>query len=219
MTQMDGGASCWFRGGRMANRLPSITITGADGLIELLKSMPEKQILPAVNKGMRAVGMKTIRKARTHLKTGSGVETGQYRKSLGIRALKTYKRECRVVMYLGPRRGFAISKRRRKHDPFHIGHLLEYGHRIAGSGAAPKGASDYGMTTVFRRGKERSAISTNRTAGYVRPIPHLRPAVDSSKSDFNKQMIEKIGDVLRKAKAKADKAALPTMEWPVGYGK
>lgn len=201
----------------MANRLPTITLTGADGLIELLRQLPEKAILPAVNKGMRAVGMKTMRKAKSHLAKGSGVETGQYRKSLGIRSLKTYKREGRVVMYMGPRRGFGIVRRNRKHDPFAIGHLLEFGHRIAGSSAAPEGASDYGMTTVFRRGKERSAIRTNKTAGYVRPIPHLRPAVDANKSEFNKQMVEKIRSVLEKAKAKSDAAAhratLPTREW------
>lgn len=201
----------------MANRLPSITLTGADGLIELLQTLPEKQLLPAVNKGMREVGMKTMRKAKSYLAKGSGIETGAYRKSLGIRWLKTYKQEKRVVMYLGPRRGFGIQKRGRNHDPFFIGHFLEFGHRVAGSGEAAAGASDYSTSILFRRKKTRTVIITNKNSGYVRPIPHLRPAVNANKDEFNKQMIAKISAVLNKAKAKSEAAAyratLPTREW------
>jgi HK97 gp10 family phage protein len=170
----------------MANRLPSITITGADGLIDLLRTLPEKQILPAVNKGMRAVGSKTIRDAKKYLKRNHGLDTGQMKKSLGVRKIKTYKREGRVVMYIGPRRGFGIVKKNgKKHDPFYIAHLVEFGHRIAvGASGRP----------------ENGPVAT--VGGIVRPRPFLRPAVDANKGEFNKQMAEKIRSVLAKAKAR-----------------
>jgi hypothetical protein len=157
----------------MANRMPSVTLTGADGLIELLRTLPEKQILPAVNKGMRAVGTKTTRDARTYLRKNHGLDTGQLKKSLGVRKVLTFKRQGRVVMYLGPRRGFGITKaNKKKHDPFHIAHLVEFGHRIAGSDGKMV------MAKAF-----------------------LRPAVDKNRSEFNRQMIEKLRSVLEKAKA------------------
>jgi hypothetical protein len=176
----------------MANRMPTITLTGADGLIELLRTFPEKQLLPAVNKGMRAVGSKTISKAKSYLRKGYGLDTGMLKKSLGIRKIKTYKREGRVVMLLGPRRGFAIGAAlrakvggRKGHDPYSIAHLVEFGHKIAGS--------------------SKSVMSK----------PFLRPAVDANRNEFNKQMIEKLRGVLEKAKVKAERAALPVREWPV----
>jgi hypothetical protein len=162
----------------MANRMPSVTISGADGLIELLRLLPEKEILPAINKGMREVGSKTIRDARKHLRKGHGLDTGQLKKSLGVRKIKTYKRQGRVVMYLGPRRGFQIGAAlrskvggRKGHDPFSIAHLVEFGHKIAGSG--------------------RSVMSK----------PFLRPAVDKNKGEFTRQMSEKVLKVLKKARA------------------
>jgi HK97 gp10 family phage protein len=186
----------------MANRLPSITITGADGLIDLLRTLPEKQILPAVNKGMRAVGSKTIRDAKKYLKRNHGLDTGQMKKSLGVRKIKTYKREGRVVMYIGPRRGFGIVKKNgKKHDPFYIAHLVEFGHRIAvgASGRPEKGVK-------FRRTKYQQLTNPNgpvaTVGGIVRPRPFLRPAVDANKGEFNKQMAEKIRSVLAKAKAR-----------------
>jgi hypothetical protein len=103
-----------------------ITLTGADGLIELLRTLPEKQLLPAVNKGMRAVGSKTTRDARKDLYKGHGVRTGATKKSLGVRKIKTYKREGRVVMYIGTRRGFRLTLPSGKaHDPFYIAHFVE----------------------------------------------------------------------------------------------
>jgi hypothetical protein len=158
--------------------MPSVTISGADGLIELLRLLPEKEILPAVNKGMRAVGSKTIRDARTHLRKGHGLDTGQLKKSLGIRKIKTYKAQGRVVMYLGPRRGFRIGAAlqakvggKKGHDPYTIAHLVEFGHKIAGS--------------------SKSVMSK----------PFLRPAVDKNKGEFTRQMTEKVLSVLKKARA------------------
>lgn len=107
-------------------KIPGVTITGADGLIELLQTLPEKELLPAVNKGMRAVGSKTTREARRDLYKGHGVITGATKKSLGVRKIKTYKREGRVVMYIGTRRGFRVTLPSGKaHDPFYIAHLVE----------------------------------------------------------------------------------------------
>ncbi len=103
-----------------------IEFTGADGLIELLQTLPEKQLLPAVNKGMRAVGSKTTRDARKDLYKGHGVITGATKKSLGVRKIKTYKAQGRVVMYIGTRRGFRLTLPSGKaHDPFYIAHFVE----------------------------------------------------------------------------------------------
>lgn len=157
----------------MPNRLVSMELTGADGLIDLLRTLPEKEILPAASQGMRASGTKTMRDARKHLRKGHGVETGQYRKSLGVRSIKIFKREGRIVMYTGPRRGYGITKaNKKKHDPFYIGHLLEYGHRIAGS------------------------------SDIVQPIRHLRPAVDANKADYPRQIETKVRARLEKVKAR-----------------
>lgn len=186
----------------MANRLPRIELTGADGLIDLLRTLPAKRLLPEISKGMRAVGSKTMRAARSYLRKGHGLDTGYLRKSLGVRKVKTYKKEGRVVMFLGPRRGFrGLTSAHRMHDPFYIAHLVEFGHRIAGSGAAPAGASGY---QLYLRGNKRkkNVFYTFAVAGYVQPKPFLRPAVDANKSEFNKQMAEKIRSVLSKAKAK-----------------
>jgi hypothetical protein len=123
------------------------------------------------------------------------------KKSLGIRKLKTYKAQGRVVMYLGPRRGFGITKKNgKKHDPFYIAHLVEFGHRIAvgSSGRPEKGVK-------FRRTKYQQITNpggpTAKVGGVVQGKPFLRPAVDANKSEFNKQMVEKLRDVLTKAKA------------------
>jgi hypothetical protein len=187
----------------MANRLPSITITGADGLIDLLRTLPEKQILPAVNKGMRAVGTKTIRDARMHLKKNHGLDTGQLKKSLGVRKIQTYKAEGKVIMFLGPRGKFAIihPKTKKKHDPFYIAHLVEFGHRIAigrSRGSEKNVAFARLRRGVLKLGKGKTAAWTG---GFVTGKPFLRPAVDANKNEFNKQMAEKIRAVMEKAKA------------------
>ena len=187
----------------MANSIPRIEFTGADGLIELLRSLPEKQLLPAVNKGMRAVGSKTIRDARKHIKKGHGYDTGQLKKSLGVRKILTIKKESKVIMYLGARGKFAIThpKTKKKHNPFFIAHLVEFGHRIAigRSGGSEKNVAFARLRLgVLKLGKGKTAAWTG---GFVRARPFLRPAVDGNKNEFNKQMVQKITDVLKKAKA------------------
>lgn len=169
---------------------------------EVLENLSNKEIYAAVQKGMRNVGTKTTRAARRHLRKNHGLDTGQMKKALGIRALKVYRREARVVMWLGPRKGYAIKKKGNKnHDPFYIAHLVEFGHRIAGAEVIAKGASDY---TVQKIGK-KTLIGTRQTHGYVKPYPFLRPAVDQNKTEFTNQMVAKIRDVLTKARAKSGK--------------
>jgi HK97 gp10 family phage protein len=160
----------------MANQLPSISIEGGKELKDLLYGLSNKEIFSAAQKGLRAVGTKTARAARTHLRKNHGLDTGQMKKSLGIRALKTYKMDGRIVMFLGPRRGFSIPKRggKKNHDPFYIAHLVEFGHAIAGT-----------------------------SGGRVKPYPFLRPAVDQNKSEFKNQMIAKVRESLLKTWAKA----------------
>lgn len=183
------------------HRYPTITLSGADGLIELLQTLPEKKLLPAIAQGMRAVGSKTMRDARKHLRKDYGLDTGQLRKSLGVRKVMTVKRELKVIMYLGPRRGFGIvhPKTKKKHDPFYIGHLVEFGHRIAvgASGRPEKGVR---FTRISAKGRTYR-VGTAVSGGIVKARPFLRPAVDANKNEFNKQMAEKIRDVIQKAQA------------------
>jgi hypothetical protein len=184
----------------MANQMARVEITGADGLIELLQTLPEKQLLPAISKGLRAVGSKTIRDARKRLTKNHGLDTGALKRSLGVRKVLTLKKESKVIMYLGPRRGHATTKKGgKKHDPFFIGHLVEFGHRIAvgRSGGGEKGVR-------FERRNKRGAIyraGTATSGGMVKPRPFLKPAVEANKGEFNKQMVDKITAVITKARA------------------
>jgi hypothetical protein len=183
----------------MANRLPVITITGIHELKELLTGFTDKEILPAIQQGMRFVGTKTTRDARRHLSKGRGLISGALKRSLGVRKVKTYRREGRVVMWLGPRRGFHVGThilgnkmitktgyRSPKnpnaisaHDPFSIAHLIEFGHE--------------------------KVLWGRRTGGHVRAIPFLRPAVDINRPVFVSHMRQKLRDVLVKAKARRGK--------------
>jgi hypothetical protein len=183
----------------MANKLPAITITGVHELKELLDGFTDKEILPAVQQGMRFVGTKTTRDAKRHLSKGRGLLSGAFKRSLGVRKIKTYRREGRVVMYLGPRRGYHVgthtlgNKRITKtgyrspknpnaisaHDPFSIGHLIEFGH----------------VKVLWGR----------RTGGRVRAIPSLGPAVDLNRPVFVSHMRKKLHDVLVKARARRGK--------------
>jgi hypothetical protein len=184
------------------HRYPAITLTGADGLIELVRTLTEKQLLPAINKGMRAVGSKTMRDARKHLRKGHGLDTGQLRKSLGVRKIMTIKKEGKVLMYLGPRRKFAITHpvTKKKHDPFFIGHLVEFGHRIA-VGKSGRGEKGVRFERVSQKTGNVYRTGTAVSGGIVKGKPFLRPAVDANKSEFNRQMAAKIRDVLTKARA------------------
>lgn len=180
----------------MPNRLPSITIEGGKELADLLQGLADKEILSAVRKGMRAVGTKTMRDARKHLHKNHGLDTGQMRKSLGIRKILTYKAQGKVVMYVGPRKGFAITHpvKKRNHDPFFIAHLVEFGHKIAQGGTLDR----------YKNGKIVK-YGTGRAVGQVKAYPFLRPAVDGNRTEFANQMAAKIKDVLTKARAKRGK--------------
>lgn len=107
--------------------MPRIEITGTAGLIELLQTLPEKQLLPAIAKGLRDVGSKTTRDARKRLTKGHGLDTGATKRSLGVRKVVTIKKELKVICYMGTRRGHALihPRSKRKHDPFFIAHLVE----------------------------------------------------------------------------------------------
>lgn len=172
----------------MANRLPSITISGGPELAALLKDLGDKEILSAASKGLRAAGTKTMGRAKKKLARGHGLESGQLKRSLGVRKVKTYKKEGKVVLFMGPRKGFYAgpatrakqkSKGKRQsregHDPFYIAHLVEFGHKASG---------------MFAHGQD------------PRPRPFLRPAVDESKGDFEREVAEKVKSVLEKAKAR-----------------
>ncbi len=95
------------------------------------------------------------------------------------------------MLYMGPRKGFAVgpaqrakatSKGKRQgsdgHDPFYIAHLVEFGHKASGR---------------FKNAKDPL------------PKPFLRPAVDASKGDFEKELATKVKAVLEKARAKRGK--------------
>lgn len=194
----------------MANRLPSITIEGGKELTDLLTGFTDKELIPAVQKGMRNVGSKTMRDARTHLTKNRGVDTGQLRKSLGVRKIIAYRREGRVVMYLGPRRGFSIQHPRTKknHDPFYIAHLIEFGHRIAVRQSTGRPELDYVLPHIRNKGGAPRYATGKKmavSAGFVKAIPFLRPAVDSNRREFTNQMAAKLRDVLTRAKAKRGK--------------
>lgn len=188
----------------MPNRLPRVTITGGKEFKALMKGLTEKELMPAARKGLRAVGMKTTRDARRHLRKNHGLETGLMKKALGIRALKHYKKEGRLVMFLGPRKkGFQGTRPGSKtpHIPFYIAHLVEFGHRIAVGGTLDR----------VRPGSPFLTIGTGKVGGFVKGRPFLRPAVDMNRNVFVTQLKNKLRDVLLKARVKTirSNAGLP----------
>jgi hypothetical protein len=185
----------------MANRLPRVTISGGKEFKELLKGLTDKELMPAARKGLRAVGMKTTRDARRHLHKNHGLDTGLMKKAMGIRALKHYKKEGRLVMFLGPRlRGFQAAKpgRKKPHVPFYIAHLIEFGHRIAVGGKLDR----------VRPGSPFVTKGTGAVGGFVKAYPFLRPAVDMNRAVFVTQLKNKLREVLQKARVKSIRTGL-----------
>lgn len=181
--------------------LPKITIEGTAGLIAVLKELGEKELPNAVRKGLRAAGTNTAKKARGNLHKNHGLDTGLLKKSLGIRKIVTLKgaEKGKFLCYIGPRlKGFAVAKkgRKRPHTPFYIGHLVEFGHRIAQGGK---------LDRFNKKGKVVRKGTGGRVTGMVRGRPFLRPAVDSSKGDFTNQLTDKMREVLNKARARRGK--------------
>jgi hypothetical protein len=194
----------------MANRLPAITLEGDAELMSLIDSLPGR-ILTESSTAIRSVSKKVVADARSRLRKDHGLLTGQLKKSLGVRKVLTYRKEQRVVAYIGPRRGFAVQIRTpvvrkdafgrpsrisysmRKHDPFNIAHLVEFGHRVATQSAATKLLPDH--------------VRMTRAADHVAPRPFLRPAVDANRGNFLEAMKKAIRkQVERRAAGRRAKA-------------
>lgn len=186
----------------MPNKLPSISIEGVPELTQWLTVIGEKQALSNAQKAMRSVGMKVIRDARKRLTKNHGMDTGQLKKSLGVRAVKVIKGEGKVVMYIGPRGGFGIEHpiKKRPHNPYYIAHLVEFGHRIA-VGHSGSSQKDF-VLPRFDKIKGETALPADKRlakdAGFVKARPFLRPAVDANKSEFTKQMVAKLRELWMK---------------------
>lgn len=188
----------------MANKMPSITISGDKELTELVLSIPDR-MLTAVTQAMRKVAKPIINAARANLYKNHGLDTGLLRKSIGVRALKADRKTNRVWMYIGPRgegAGF-VAWRRASYDPNHrtiekkgkyvpirIAHLVEFGHKI-------KVAAHNAIKPAWMRAASAS--------DFVQARPFLRPAVDANRGNFNNAMKQAIRDVLAKRAKKASK--------------
>ena len=182
----------------MANRMPGITLEGDEEFAALVKQLPNVAISDC-SKALRKVGKGVVSRARSMLRKGAGVRSGQLRKSIGVRSVKAYRKENKVVMYIGPRKGFetrirvlefdAFGRKRvalRKIDPTKYAHLVEFGHRIA-VGQSGRSENGYKFTRTSRIGKVYRAKGYENeadNAGVVKAIPFLRNAIDGSKIDF-----------------------------------
>jgi hypothetical protein len=176
-------------------------MTGQEEMLAGLKALPGLLVKEA-RKGMNAAGQKITRRARSKMKKGHGVETGQLRRAMGVRSIKFYEKENKLVMYVGPRgKKFNTPKVDKNgnttgkiHSPIKIGHLVEFGHRIVTEKRGLPSRRNYVGEPKGRPMKMQGYIHNDR----VEARPFLVPAVDESRSDFQKIMAEKIKLVVEK---------------------
>lgn len=189
----------------MANSMPKITMEGDKEFFELVKTLPGR-LVTEVKGAMKDTGTKIARKARTKLTNNHGYFSGLIKKSLGVRHIKFYPKDNRIVMYVGTRQGHTQTVKFkdgsiRKHNPHAIAHLVEFGHRIVTEEQGKAAKSGFVITPNEAKG-ERQGFTHDST---VKPRPFLRPAVDEMRPEYLRAMTEKIKKVIAKRAAKAAK--------------
>ncbi len=172
----------------MRNKMPGITLSGDAEFAALLKDIPGT-LTAECKMALNAVGKIITKKARGKLYNNHGYFTGILKKSLGVRKTIVYKNEGKIVMYVGTQKGYAERVKFkdgsvRKHDPFYIAHLVEFGHWIR-----------------TKADKKAGVVADS----FVNARPFLRPAVDETRSEYISILKDKIKKVLAKRAAKAAK--------------
>jgi hypothetical protein len=203
----------------MANQMPGLSIAGIPELQQLMRDLGPRMLGEGL-KAMRKAMAPIVKDAKRRISIGWGYGSGQLKKSLGVLYAKVYKNRQRAIIKIGPRFGFdtttttertfngkkrrgSVRIRQRKHNPKFIAHLVEFGHRIAVGGKLDffKGSKKKGTLTQV------AAIGMQQ--GSVKPMPFLRPAFDSHRSQAIATLISelKISFLKIHAKQSARRAA------------
>jgi len=149
------------------------------GFNKLPEKVFEKAVGKAANKAMRI----TVKAARRNVP----VETGQLKKSIGIR-IKKYRQSGIVFAAVGPRKGYKDATTGR--NPANYAHLVEYGtapHKETSEGGFKIGNFFVGKT-IDHPG--------------ARPKPFLRPALLKNKRHVVDTYGKEAGDGIEKEAAK-----------------
>lgn len=110
------------------NRLPTMTITGLDEVMDNMRKLGE-DVEKRLAKQAAEIAMVPVVDAAKAL---CPVGTGSLRESIGVKKIRMRGRYRKgmIVVSVGPRKGFdyAYVGGNRKHDPFKYGIPVEFGH-------------------------------------------------------------------------------------------
>jgi hypothetical protein len=201
--------------------MPAITIDGDEELKFLVSSLPDR-VLTEVGKSMWKGAKPIIKAAQNNLRKNKSVDTRLLVNSMGVRHLKSIRSENKVLMYIGPRFNFESNEPRknkktgritkaRKHEPWRIAHLVEFGHRIAVSKTSGKSEKGVKLTRYFRGGRVEigEAVEHKKT---VEGKPFLRPAVDANRANFLNELKAGLKKAIEKRAAKGEGYSMAVLQ-------
>jgi HK97 gp10 family phage protein len=153
-----------------------IGIIGDKQLQEVWRNANDKQMLRALASGMTRIGAVVRSAARARVQK----ETGVLKRSIGVKSSKSKRRSAHYVV-IGPRKEFLERGRR----PVRYAHLVELG------------------TKPHEQGRRKMLQPYYKPHPGAKPKPFLGPALDATRPQIRRILIEAATKALQRMKARA----------------